>query len=182
MKKCIATGTAFLSLTTAVTSSSSSILFAPIQSQEQQYQRQRRQEQNERVLEKIADYQPETLVRSENALDLDINEMKTQLSFGDTTGFYSAMVVYARGGHSQPVAEIKVLNSGGLPTPMAQGDKVIGWNAAKNREVIAFAADHFPVGTTTIRLNYDTTGTDGSTSINWCQVGGMPVPYLDNCK
>lgn len=116
-------------------------------------------------------------------MDLDIDEMKSQfLSEDTTTGFYSAMAVYTYGGHSQPVAEIKVTNSGGLPSPMAKGDKVVGWNAAINREVVAFAAENFPAGTTVIRLNYDTRGADGSTSINWCQVGGMPVPYLDNCK
>lgn len=182
MKQSVATATvtAFLSLTSAVTSSSSAIL--SIQAQSQRQQRRQEQDSHGRVLERIADYEPETSVRGQSALDLDIDEMKTQLSFGDTTGFFSAMVVYARGGHSRPVAEIEVLNSGGLPTPMAKGDKVIGWNAAKNREVIAFAADTFPVGSTTIRLNYDTTGTNGSSSIDWCQVGGMPVPFLDNCK
>jgi hypothetical protein len=133
-------------------------------------------------MEKIADYQPETLVRSENAIDLDIYEMKDQLSFGGTTGFFSAMVLYTRGGHSAPVAEIRVSNSGGLPHPMARGDKVVGWNAARKREVIAFAAESYPAGTTHIRLNYDTQGVDGRSAVNWCQVGGMPVPYLDNCK
>jgi len=147
----------------------------------------------------IAHYQAFSPIQSDSAIDLDIDEMRAQLSVAGAPSFgnsalLTAMELYSRGGHSHPVAEV-TLSSPGLSRPMVKGEKLTGINSASNHQVVLYAAESYPIGTTRLRLNYDTTNTtslmrdndaddmrvDTAIHVNWCQVGGKAAPFLDFC-
>jgi hypothetical protein len=103
-------------------------------------------------------------------------------SFGDI-GFETALQVYRNGGHSHPIATVTVPD--GLLSPLAKGEKIMGMNLAQTESIVLYSEEYYPVGTTQVKLSYDTISPanndlSNNSGVTWCQVGISP--FLDFCK
>lgn len=125
----------------------------------------------------IAGYAPETLVTSQNAIDLDQEEFIAQLSLGTDSGFDSAMQIYSKGAFSEPVAYLNLTSP--LAATLTVGDRVIGTSQGATTEVRGSIVANYPKGTSTIVVKYDVN--EIQSSYVSCQVAANPNPKYDGC-
>jgi len=126
----------------------------------------------------IAGYTPETLVTSQNALDLDQQAFLQNLELGTLEGYEQAMKIYTQGAFSEPLAYLNLTTP--LHSALAIGDEVIGTSQGFTSEVKGFLVDNYPKGTQLIRVKYKTN--DVQSSYVGCLVAANPTPKLAGCK
>ena len=114
----------------------------------------------------------------QNALDLDLHEVKIHLKLETNTGYKIAERVYREGGYSKPVAEIQFPI--GLPEDILEGTPVTGEGVANDTTVTGTVYKRADKGETLLLVRYDI-GEDQDSYVQ-CQVGGNPNPNTDGCK
>jgi hypothetical protein len=79
----------------------------------------------ELAYEWIAGYEPRTLVTDHAAIDLDQEVIERLLAFRRLD---DAKAIYKKGGHSQPIAQIQLVDADPPVMPIPAGTIVIGWS------------------------------------------------------
>jgi hypothetical protein len=123
----------------------------------------------------IGGYEPRTLVTDHAAIDLDQAELERLLS--DDRKFDAAKAIYEKGGHSQPIARLKLTNPGPAPDgPIPARTIVLGNNTHGEtiqgrlvEDVTWAAADDV------VFLHVEYEGNHDQESPLNCQVGGLVV-------
>jgi hypothetical protein len=102
--------------------------------------------------------------------------LEEQLAFGTDQSFATAKSIYTEGAHSKSVASV-TLNSGLLNAVPAKTP--VSGKTSNGVEVVGTIYEDYPVGATSITVQYDTI----SIQANYvgCQVGASPTPNLQGC-
>jgi len=124
----------------------------------------------------IVQYAPSSQVTDQCAIDLDQEDIFTQLSLDTVDSFERARKIYNEGGHSKNYAYIS-LNKG-LETGVAEGDTFLGRNS-EGGQVSGTAYEAYAAGTMYIKFRYTTT--DTQESYVECQVGALAKPNFTGC-
>lgn len=128
--------------------------------------------------ERIAGYQPRTVITDHAAIDLDQLEIEKWLAEGI---FSVAEGIYQKGGHSQSIAKLKLLDAEAPPTPFPVGSFVFGW-AEDGDDVqgtlLEEAKWQDDTGEVELTVAYDV----AETQENYldCQVGGLVLSESAN--
>jgi hypothetical protein len=87
---------------------------------------------------RIAGYEPQTVVIDQNNIDLDQRDIETQLSLGTDAGYVAAIKVYTEGAHCASYSTLNVqplqasLNFGDLVSGLAQDGSMITATVMQN--------------------------------------------------
>jgi hypothetical protein len=114
-------------------------------------------------------------------IDLDQQKIEDLLAEQSTESFAEAQRMYQEGAFSKTVSDLTVA---GLPVEIPQGTKLVGSSGnstdtsvstqqVTSVEVFAYAAEGYPEGATSIRVQYVNEG---------CYVGANPDPVTEGCK
>jgi len=136
------------------------------------------QSTSRKLFESIANYAPQTLVTSQNAIDLDQKTIMDTLVPDRDDGFGPALAVYEVGAHSEPVARLSLVPelSG---SRLEVGSIVEGFNVAGTDEVIGTLLETYNPGAAIIEVAYNIDSSQGN--YVKCQVGGNPFPVTEGC-
>jgi hypothetical protein len=123
---------------------------------------------------RIAGYEPHTVVIDYNNIDLDQRDIETQLSLGSAEGYDAAMEVYTKGAHCSSYSTLMVQP---LQASLNFGDQVSGL-AQDGSMITATVMQNYPKGREDIDVSY----TVNANTTSFCQIGGNPDPITDGCK
>jgi hypothetical protein len=118
----------------------------------------------------IAGYEPRTLVTDHAAIDLDQKEMERLLTFRRLDSFKA---IYEKGGHSQSIAKVTLVDALPPVMPIPSSTIVIGWSAngdmVRGRlvEEVTWTSDDKEVA---LLVEYEAGEVQGKFV---CQVGGL---------
>jgi hypothetical protein len=111
------------------------------------------------------------------AIDLDLQEIQTQLALGTDQSFAVAQDIYENGAFSQSVAVLSLTVP--LTVPISKGASVSG--LGDGGEVIGTILDDYNTGTQVIKVVYATSYIQSAYSR--CQVGANPNPTnMEGCE
>jgi hypothetical protein len=115
--------------------------------------------------------------RTQAAIDLDLQEIQTQLALGTDQSFAIAQDIYETGAFSQSVAILSLTVP--LTVPIAKGAAVSG--LGDGGEVIGTILEDYKIGTQVIQVEYATSFIQSAYSR--CQVGANPNPTnMEGCE
>lgn len=105
-------------------------------------------------------------------IDLDQQKIEELLAELSAESFTEAQSMYQEGSFSKTVSDLTVAD--GLPVEIPQGTKLTGSSGdnVTSVEVFAYAAEGYPAGATSIRVQYVNEG---------CYVGANPDPVTEGC-
>jgi len=124
----------------------------------------------------IVGYAPSSQVTDQCAIDLDQEDIFTQLTLDTVNSFERAKKIYNEGGHSKSYALISLTTP--LTSGVQEGDKLLGKNT-EGDQVSGTAYENYAAGKQVIKFRYTTT--DIPESYVQCQVGALANPNLKGC-
>lgn len=123
---------------------------------------------------RIAGYEPHTIVIDQNHIDLDQRDIEAQLSLGTDAGYAAAIRVYTEGAHCASYSKLKVQS---LQASLNAGDQVSGLGQ-DGSTITATVMKNYPKGREEVEVFYAV----GTNLSNSCHVGGNPDPLTNGCK
>jgi len=124
----------------------------------------------------VVGYAPSSQVTDQCAIDLDQEDIFTQLTLDTVNSFERARKIYQEGGHSKSYAYITLTK--GLESGVQEGDKLLGRNV-EGDQVSGTAYENYAAGVKVVKFRYTTT--DIPESYVECQVGALAKPNLTGC-